>query len=131
MYIEVLIVLDNNIYFPELVPGRLVRKSYPYSRTGEIVDIIKNNYKLIRSEDYKDNEKEKYEGGFYKFSGDDYSCFTFNPYTRTNTTYAIEKVDTSRPWTIVKTTIGERIKYFEKEDRFKIMDEDINYGEAI
>ena len=131
MYIDILIVLDNTIYFPELVPGRLIRKSYPYNRTGEIVDIIKNNVKMIRSEDYKETDNMKYNGGFYKFSGDNYSCFTYNPLMKSNVTYAIEKVDTSRPWTIVKTDIGERIKYFDKNERYKIIDEDMNYGEII
>ena len=131
MYIDILIVLDNTIYFPELVPGRLIRKSYPYNRTGEIVDIIKNNVKMIRSEDYKETDNMKYNGGFYKFSGDNYSCFTYNPLMKSNVTYAIEKVDTSRPWTIVKTDIGERIKYYDKNERYKIIDEDMNYGEII
>lgn len=128
MFIDVLIVLDKDIYFPPLVPYRIKDKRYPYSRTGEIVSIFKKNMKMIKTSDYRDTDKEKYEGQLVKFAGDDYACFTYSPVLNKNITYAIEHVDTKRPWTIIKSNSGERIKYFDKKDKFKIIDRELNYG---
>ena len=131
MFIEVLIVLNRDEFFPSIIPKRLTLKSYPYSRIGEIVDLYKKNTKSIRSEDYRETEREKYENGIFRFYGDNYSCFTYDPYRCENVTYAIEKIDTANPWTIVKSDKGERIKYFDSNEKYKIIDENLNYGEAL
>lgn len=131
MYIDVLIVLDKEDYFPSFVPYRLKSKNYPYNRTGEMISVFKNNTELIRTAEYNEKEKDKYTDRIIKFSGDNYSCFTYNPYTCENVTYAIESVDTTRPWTIERTGVGERVRYFDKNEKYFIKDEDLNYGEKL
>ena len=131
MFKDVLLVLHRDIVYPSFVPYRLRGKEYPYCRIGEIVTLFQNNMKFIKTDDYKESDRRAYKDQLVRFYGDNYSCFTYSEAYNENITYAIEKVDTKRPWTIIRSDVGERIKYFEKNEKFKITDKELNYGVAI
>ncbi len=131
MFKDVLLVLNRDIVYPSFVPYRLRGKEYPYCRIGEIVTLFQDNMRFIKAEDYRETEKHYYKDQLIRFYGDNYSCFTYSEAYRNNITYAIEKVDTKRPWTIIKSDTGERVKYFKKGEKYKITDKELNYGVAI
>ena len=130
MFIKLLLIgPGSKEYFPSHIPGRLISKSYPYNRLGDIVDLIQSDMTVIKSESFDEHNLEKYIEKVFRFYGDDYLGFTYNPLEQEVTNYIFETVDTSRPWTITGTNEGgEHLHYFTKDERFVIKDDSINYG---
>lgn len=128
MYLDIILKMKDDDFFPAFIPDRLLKKSLPYSRTGEIVDLFKNNVKAMRDEDFRPNRLDTYTD-LYRFYGNDYFCFTFNPDTNTTSSFVFEKVDTNRHWTIVKSSEGsEHIHYFTDKERYELIDIETGYG---
>jgi len=119
-------------YFPAFVPPRLAVKRKPYCRTGEIIEVFKNNLSRIRTEEFREDDLSQYEGKMFQFYGTEYFCFTYNPNEKKLCDYVFESVDTERPWTIVNLEEGgEHLHYFEKGERFVVKDTELNYGEYL
>ena len=131
MYVDIILRPVASDYFPSFVPARLSKKSLPYSRIGEIVELFNENIKTIKSEEFNQTEIEKYTGA-YRFYGSKYYCFTYDKENSNLVEYVFESVDTSRPWTITSSSEGgEHLHYFDDDERFEIRDKDLNYGVYI
>ena len=133
---EVLLQVDGFLPFmPSSISGRLAVKDFPYNRMGAIITEFKaeglSNSTSIKK--YKYREIIKNPNILYGFSDKKGYYALYDDKTQCVISYVIEKVDCSVPWTIErkKTAIGykEYIVYFNKDDKFIIKDEALNYSE--
>ena len=132
--LDILIEVGSNTgYFPPCVPRRLLSRGIPYSRTGEIVEIVKREGRknIVLIKDYKEGMFSGVnEGKIFMFAHDQSTFHTYNPETGRNVSYVIKTiVPEGRPWTIYTNPVsGERVhKYTELED-YRLIDEELNYG---
>lgn len=138
--VEVLIQIESGeIYFPKEIPVRLSKgKGYPYNRMGGIIETIRDLAKdnlLIWSNVKHDSfrgKKGENVGKVFRIYGDEEYFYTYNPKAKKNVIYRIKRVDISTPWEIRKSDNGgEYIYKFRKEDKFKIVDKELNYGVSV
>jgi len=103
------------------------------SRVGEIVDYVENNHILYHSSYFIEAEKElknnrelivKFEDIQRYENRQSYSVYDANLYGLSS--FSIEEVDTTRPWTIEEYDGAEYIEYL---DEHKLVDEELNYYE--
>lgn len=131
MYVDILLRPTASDYFPSFIPMRLSKKPFPYSRMGETIDLFEKNVIAIKSEEFNQNKMEEYSG-VYRFFGTKYYCFTYDKTKEEFVEYIFEKVDTSRPWTIVKTMeSGEHLHYLRDDERYEVLDKELNYCKYI
>lgn len=128
MYKDIILKTKSDDFFPDFIPVRLTKKALPYSRMDEMVDLLKERVKGIKTEDFKPNKLDTYTD-LYRFYGSEYYCFTYNPAIGDTSEFVFERVDTDRPWTITKNSEGsEHIHYFTDDERYEITDDFLNYG---
>ncbi len=130
MYKYIILKTKNDDFFPNFIPRRILGKKFPYSRMDEMVDLFRENISSIRSEEFGKIPISSF-AGLFRFYGNDYYCFSYNPDTDQLSEFVFEKIDTSRPWTVTLSSEGsEHIHYFRTDEAFKVLDKAINYGET-
>lgn len=129
MQIQVLIQIGNgNLYFPPQIPSDLVQDiEYPYSRTGKIVEMVKEEGQknFVRTEQMSQDYFQK--DVIYSISPEYF--LVKSPIFEDSVIYRIVSINTDLPWTITYDPgYGEKIEIFKNSDKYKIIDEDLNYG---
>lgn len=139
---EVLLIVGTGIpYFPPQIPRRIYEGDYPYSRIGQIVSMIKsegvkNKYPVLSfSKQILDNIPV---GQIYSLSSSNDFFYTRiqNQITgkikKKSVIYRICNIQTTRPWSIILDSQGgERIIFFKKNDKYTIIDKEINYAVPV
>lgn len=131
MYVPILLRPKKSEYYPSFIPSRLIKKDFPYSRMGEIIELFKEKIEPIKAEDFNPNTFSE-TTGVYRFFGTEYYCFTYDHEKKEFVEYIFEKIDNERPWTITYNEEGgEHIHYFEKDERYEILDDSLSYGRFL
>lgn len=132
--VEVLIkIINGTMCLPSSIPPRLSEREHPYDRTGEIVEIIKSegaeNQIFLN-----DTDLETLKGdGKIHLCGDYKGYYViYNPVINRPCFYKITSVKTNRPWCIYRSAkYGETIRYFEDDEKIKIIDAELNYAKKV
>ena len=133
----ILSVDDEPAYFPNQIPGRLCyNKPFPYSRMGEVFNIItsegkKNKYFVSKLN--KEFIKNIPTWKFYSLTGSLSDMFYYirEPATGKERIFATQSVDTDRPWTIDIENNVEIFRYLKPDENYRIIDGAINYAERM
>lgn len=130
------ILLTLNTRYPYFPPEifKLSQGDYPGCRMGELLSRIqeearKNRYLIADISD--EFLKSIPDNKIYMLYVSDEFYYCKQPGKSRSQIYKICEVSTTKPWTIIKTSGGERIKYFKPGENYKIIDEELMYAEEV
>lgn len=119
----------GKIYLPHHIPSELYKGSYPYSRMGEIVEIIKEEGKKHQIRIFDIRMENMEEDIIYNESGTPYYHIKM-PGSNRIETFEIQQVKQGVPWKIIcSKKFGETIHYKTNKDKTKIKIKELNYCE--